>query len=95
MTPEERSLLERTYNLTEDNNKILRSMRRSQRVSTVIRSIYWLFIIGASLGAYYLVQPYIDTVFGAYKNAISTFQGVGQDIDKVQNAADSLKDVFK
>ncbi len=60
MTPEERSLLERTYKLTEENNEILRKIRRGNRWSMAIKATYWIVIIGLSIGAFYFVQPYIE-----------------------------------
>lgn len=66
MTPEERSLLERTYKMAEENNEILRGIRSSNRWSATLRIIYWLVLIGASIGAYYYLQPYLV-------NAISLF----------------------
>jgi len=59
MTPEERSLLENTMALAKENNKILRSIRRSNRWSSIFRVIYWVVIIGLGLGTYYFLQPYL------------------------------------
>ncbi len=64
MTPEERSLLERTHEMTEENNKILRSLRRSRRISLILSISYWVLIIGLSVGAFYFIQPYIDFIAG-------------------------------
>ena len=85
MTPEEHSLLERTYKIAEENNDLLRSIRRSSRISIVMRVIYWIVIIGASVGAYYLIQPYVDSLKQAYS-------GGTQDI---QSAASSIRDLLK
>jgi hypothetical protein len=60
MNPEERSLLERTYKLTEENNEILKSIRMSNRVSLAMRVIYWVVIISISFGAIYFIQPYVN-----------------------------------
>jgi hypothetical protein len=88
MTPEERSLLERTYNLTEENNAILRGIRRTGRISMIMRIAYWVVIIGFSVGAYYLIQP--------YASLLTSFYGSGaNDIKSAQSAADSLKDLFR
>jgi len=46
--------------LTQDNNKILHSMRRSQRWSSFISLVYWAFIIGSIFGVYYYFQPTIE-----------------------------------
>lgn len=62
MTPEERKLLEDTYMLARENAEILRSIQRSQRASTILKVVYWIVIIALSFGAYYLIQPYVNTL---------------------------------
>ena len=62
MTPEERSLLERTASLAEENNKMLRSIRRSGRVALAMRIGYWVIILVLSFGAYYFIQPYVESM---------------------------------
>lgn len=64
MNPEERSLLERTHEMVEENNKILRSLRRSRRIGIIMTTLYWVVIIGISVGAFYFLQPYIDYIAG-------------------------------
>ncbi len=86
MTPEERSLLERTHKLAEENNKILHSLRRANRFATLMTVCYWVIIIGVSFGAYYVIQPYIEMIFTLYgkiqgdaattHSAISSLQGL-------------------
>ena len=71
MDPEGRKLLEETFRLTQDNNDMLRSMKRSMFWSRVMRTIYWVFIIGSAVGAFYLLQPYIDQLKDAYNGASS------------------------
>jgi hypothetical protein len=66
MSPEEKSLLERTYKMSEENNSILRSIRRSNRFSGFMRVLYWIVIIGISYGLYAYLQPYIKTVMDVY-----------------------------
>lgn len=76
MTPEERELLKRSIALSEENNDILRSMQRSMRFSRFMSILYWLFIIGSAIGAYYFVQPYIKAVTNAYGGASSNISGL-------------------
>jgi len=64
MTPEERSLLERIYSLEKENNEFLHSIKRRLRINTAIKILYWVVIIGLSLGAFYFVQPYVDLLKG-------------------------------
>lgn len=65
MSPEEKQLLEKTFILVEENNKILRKINRAVALSIAWKAFYWLAIIGLSFGAYYFIQPYIDTLKGA------------------------------
>ena len=87
MTPEERSLLERTYKIVQENNSILRSLRRSNRYSLVFKVVYWGVIIVVSLGAYFAIQPYFQSVVNAY----SAIQG---DATTSHTILDSLKGYF-
>lgn len=57
--------------LTRENNKILRGMRASQRWSSVLSTFYYILIIGSFVGAYYYLQPVIDSLMGSYQNIIS------------------------
>ncbi len=95
MTPEERSLLERTYKLVEENNNILRSIRRATRFSMAFRILYWVVIIVVSFGAYYFIQPYIETMLGAYEQVQGGLMGLQGNLDAAQTAASSLKDLLQ
>lgn len=85
MTPEERDLLKQTYKLSEENNEILRSIRRSGRISMALRIGYWAVIILLSVGAYYFIQPYVDVMKQLYKQGSETSQ----------SAASALKDLLQ
>ncbi|HCB35659.1 MAG TPA: hypothetical protein DEP25_03395 [Candidatus Taylorbacteria bacterium] len=66
MTPEERQLLIQTHRMVEENNALLRKMRRSAIMGRVIHLLYWAVIIGLSVGAYYIFQPYVEQIKGVY-----------------------------
>lgn len=66
MSPEEKEMLKRSVALAEENNNILRSMRRSMRLARAMSVLYWVFIIGSAVGAYYLIQPYIQAINEKY-----------------------------
>ncbi len=89
MTPEEKSLLEKTYKLSEDNNAILLSMRRSARIGTTMHVLYWVVIILTSIGAYYFIQPYLSLLTG-----LAGGTG-GFNINAASDAADQLKQLLK
>ena len=78
MSPEERELLNKAVGLAEENNQMLHSMRRSQRWSSIARAIYWVFIIGSAVGAYYFIQPYIDQMMQLYGSASDVLKNFKQ-----------------
>lgn len=89
MTPEERSLLERTLSLAQENNKMLHKIRNSARISSLLRLFYWIIVLGLSFGSYYLIQPYIDQLGKAYGvlndgvNTVKSAQSQFGDIPKL------------
>jgi hypothetical protein len=91
MTPEERSLLQRTYALVEENNVILRGIRRANRWGVAIKIFYWLVIIGVTLGAFYFVQPYIETTLNLVDQAQESIRTINGNIDQVQGAMNVFK----
>lgn len=81
MSPEEKELLKKCVSLAEDNNKMLHSMRSSMHWSSIARAIYWIFIIGSAVGAFYLLQPYIDqfkNVFGEAGSVLNNLKQIGK-----------------
>jgi hypothetical protein len=85
MTPEERSLLERTASLAEENNQMLRSIRRSNRISLAMRIVYWVLILLISFGAYYLIQPYVETMMSLVGSQPSTTQNTQSSYELLQD----------
>lgn len=86
MEPEMKQKIDELFELTKENNKILRKMRSSQKWASITRLFYWLVIIGISIGAYYYVEPYLKQVLSLYSQSKAT-------LDKVQNLGNSLPDV--
>ena len=77
MPPEEKELLQKSVELGEENNRMLRAMKRSMLWSRIMSILYWVLIIGISVGAFYFLQPYVDQVvktYGSVSNAIKNFQ---------------------
>jgi len=87
---ETREIVEKILQLTEENNKILRKMRRSIVWGRIFHAVYWLVIIGISVGAYYYVQPYIEDsiqLFNATQNGLES-------LNEATKVIDSLKGVM-
>ena len=60
MNPEDKKLLEKVYELAEENNEMLRKVRTVQKRQYLFQVIRWVLIIGISIGAFYFLQPYVD-----------------------------------
>lgn len=75
MDSESKKLLENTLHLVEENNKMLHKMRRSMRIARIMSILYWTFIIGTAVGAFYLLQPYMDSLMEAYGTATEVLNG--------------------
>jgi hypothetical protein len=73
-----RELLEENLELARENNKMLLAMRRSMRIAHVMSFLYWTFIIGTAVGAYYFIQPYFDQLVGIYGGAKDGIDTVGE-----------------
>jgi len=77
MDPESKKLLEDTFVLAKENNKMLHSVMRYMRISRMMSIIYWVLIIGSAVGAYYFIQPYVDQLIGIYGGAKSGLDNFG------------------
>jgi hypothetical protein len=80
MTPEERDLLNQSIKIAEENNKILRSMRRGARFSSFLKMIWWVVILGLFISSYYLVKPYLEVImkgYGEIQKGLETVNAVG------------------
>ncbi len=91
MSPEEKSLLERTYKMAEENNAILRSIRRTARIGTVMKVLYWVVIIGLSVGAFYFLQPYLEFMKSTLGLGENKTQTASSQEDLVRQLQDLLK----
>ncbi|MDO8482594.1 MAG: hypothetical protein Q7S86_02125 [bacterium] len=95
MNPEEKILLERAVSLGEENNKILRSIRRANRLGFVWKIVYWAIIIGVSYGAYVYIQPSIDRLTQEYAKIKGTVTTVQTKANQVPDLAKLLESLMK
>lgn len=78
MDPESTKLLQETLELTQENNKMLHSIGRSMRMARVMSFLYWAFIILSAIGAFYLLQPYLDQLKSVYSGASDVLKNFQQ-----------------
>ena len=55
-----KELLQANFEVSKENNRILKKMRGAQRNAMILRVIYWMAVIGIFAGALYYIQPYIN-----------------------------------
>jgi len=85
MTEEEKKLLEDTANSVEECLTILKRMQRSRRFELFIKIGYWVIILGMAFGAYYLIQPYLDSL-------MSVYSGINSNLDQINNLKNNVLD---
>ncbi|MFH1626627.1 MAG: hypothetical protein ABH971_00775 [bacterium] len=73
MNPEEKELLEKTYEMTKENSHILKGIKKANQWSALFRIFYWIIIIGISIGIYYYIEPYINSILKSFNNLQATF----------------------
>ncbi len=88
MEPDERKMLTQTLKLEEENNKLLKKINRSIQWGRFVKAVYWLVIIGSTVGAYYLLQP----IFESFKG---TLGGLSSGVQNIQKAGNSLPNIGK
>ncbi|HNW71664.1 MAG TPA: hypothetical protein PKZ36_00370 [Candidatus Paceibacterota bacterium] len=83
MEPDDRKLLERTLEIAEENNKLLRKVRGVQKWRAFWTIAKLVIIIAIGFGAFYYLEPYI----GRVTNTFNSFSGAKQNIDSysIQN----------
>ena len=92
MDQEDKKIIRKNFEMTLENNKMLKKIRRSMFLSNVTRLFYWVVIIGLSLGAYYYLQPYID---GAKETFDQIRGGVGVVSDGITTTTQTTNDAIE
>lgn len=77
MDLDEKAMLKKTLELSQENNKILNSMKRQMLFGRLFKIIYWVVILGTAIGVYYYLDPYIEGVVGAYSGVKADLRSFG------------------
>ena len=72
MDPDIKELLEKNLALSQDNNRMLRSLRRANRLAFIWRIVYIAFFVGGAIFVYSYVKPYLEQARGTYESLIET-----------------------
>ena len=69
--------LERMFELTEENNRMLHTMRRNAMVGGALKVVFWaIVLVGIPYYVWLYVQPYLQKAESAYASAQHTSQSV-------------------
>ena len=89
MTEDERiELLE----LTRENHKMLKKMRREQKWTHIGRVLYWVIIIGLVYGSFVWIKPYLGQLQNAYNVILEQTNAVQGSLNTLNNVRKDLKD---
>lgn len=66
MTPEQERMLRESLELSRDTHEMVKKLHRDLVINRVIKVVYWVVIIGVAVGAFYFLQPYVETLQDVY-----------------------------
>ena len=87
-------LLEENLKLSKENNVLLQKIHNIQRWAQITRVLYWLVIIGVSVGAFYFIKPFLGNITNLYTGGVSGINNIG-DITKNLSSKEQIQDLLK
>lgn len=91
MDPNTNQMLRDILEKTEENNKLLHKMHRTLVWGRVFRIFYWTLIIGGSIGVYYYLSPYLQSLFDTYQTLISGVEKINTTTEQAPDIGALLK----
>lgn len=96
MSEELEKILKENLEISRESLKILKGIRRGNRIAAAFKIFYWLIIIGSVVGAYYYLQPYLQQALNIAKQAQETISGVQKIGDAAKNEGGRIpSDILK
>ncbi|MBU1159700.1 hypothetical protein KKD04_00770, partial [Patescibacteria group bacterium] len=89
-----KDLLKRNLEASEESLKILKKMHRAAIMGRFFWVVKWLFIIGVSLGAYYYLEPYLQSLMSSLNtisSGINEIKGAGENLAPTNLPIDFLE----
>lgn len=88
MIEENNRLLKENLEITREHTKKIDRINRRMRRGATWKILYWLILLGISIGVYYYTKPYIDNAVESYNNVQ---EQITQTKDALNNPAELLK----
>ena len=93
MEIEEKKILEENLEISRESLKILKGIRRANRLNTAFKILYWLVILGIAAGVYYFLEPYIKSAMGAIQQVQQALPGSQKTNGTQSTSSDLLKNL--
>jgi hypothetical protein len=81
MNPDEKDLLDRTYRLTRENNKMLRAMRRNAFIGMIFRILFVALALGVPIWLYF---NYLAPTMGSLLQIYGQQSGAGFNFEDIR-----------
>ena len=95
MDEELRTLMRRNLELSRENNKLLKKVRRNLLTANIMRLVWWAIIIGLPVILYYYVlQPYITEIGQLYQGISDGVSGAQEDVTELPFFGELVKKFF-
>ena len=94
MDPEIKKLIETNVALNKENNEMLHKLVTYQKWNQIYKVVYWGIIILISLGAFYFIKPYLNSLLEIYggTNIGSVTKNLGS---QKANDTQQIRDLIK
>jgi len=87
-------LLERTYALAKENNRLLKKLRHGTWIGLIFKLLFWAVMLGVPIWMYFTVlQPVIQQGMGVLEQVQGVAGKAGVQTDKVQGLLNSLNSI--
>lgn len=77
--PNDKAFFQELYRVTEENNVLLKKIRRGQRISQIAQFLPIIIFVLVGVGSMYFIKPYLNQLLGMYGGVQETV-GVFEDL---------------
>lgn len=82
MDEEIKEKIEKTYELSIENNRILRRIRRSNILGLIFKIIVFVVVTGVGTWFYvYILHPYLQQMIETYNSVQGGVENIGSEVD--------------
>ncbi|MBU2633064.1 hypothetical protein KJ751_00970 [Patescibacteria group bacterium] len=98
-TNEIKKLLKRNLEISEESSNIIKKIHGAQRTGRILKILKWFLVIALALGAYYYVQPFMETFWetvGQIKKDFSSLKEASESAGSIpMSFLDQVKKLFE